>query len=245
MREFKIRASAIGLIMGKTGLTDKQQSRLKELSLRDSGEGRPLTKNMKEELSTLIEKRDNPNLPETCTSYLKKWYSDEKYGAVETQSKYTAKGHLCEDDAISVMEDYFETYMYKNEESYENEWCTGTPDVVAGIIYDAKNSWDGYTFLESAMGPDKPLYIWQMRGYMWMTDIDSAKVCYCLLDTPEDANYGEAISFSHVPIEERFYFFSVERDKEIEEEIKERVEQCRKWLKNYDKEVKRILGEWS
>jgi hypothetical protein len=231
--------------MGDIGLTDNQVARLAELEPRFLGTGRPLTGNMLIEYKKLINKRDNPELPATCTSYLKEWYAKQWSGRrSEISSKYTAKGHICEDEAIAVIEDMYagfgETFD-KNEEFFENEWCTGTPDIVAEIIYDAKCPWDDTTFLASVMGKDKPLYIWQKRGYMWLTQRPRARVCYVLLDTPEECNYGEAVEFSHIPIEERFYSFQVLRIQSYEEDIKSRVELCRKWLENYDKEVREEL----
>ena len=127
--------------------------------------------------------------------------------------------------------------MQKNEEERDNGWVTGTADVVSDIIYDAKCPWDGVTFLESVTSPHNTLYVWQMRAYMWLWDKPKAKVCYILLDTPADANYGEEVIYSDIPIEDRVYTFSVERDKGVEDEIIERVKLCRKWLAEYDSDV--------
>ncbi len=245
MQQFKIRCSAIEMIMGDIGLTEKQVARLAELEPRFLGTGRPLTDKMFQEYKTLISKRDNPELPATCTSYLKDWYAESWSGIrAEISSKYTAKGHICEDEAIGVIEDFYAGFgerFEKNEEFFENEWCTGTPDIIASIVHDAKCPWDARTFLESVMGKDKPLYIWQMRGYMWLTDKQFAKVTYVLLDTPEECNYGEAVVYSDIPIERRVYSFDVVRDTRYEEEIKNRVELCREWLADYGEKVKEEL----
>ncbi len=245
MEEFKIRCSAIGHIMGRVGLTDKQEADFQTYDKRAKGEGKPLTGNQEKTYRDLKEKKENPKLPDTCTSYLKTWYSEQKYGRFsDIQTKYTKKGHLCEDEAIDEIGLKFGGFgerMLKNEQFFENEWTKGTPDVISKIIYDAKCPWDGKTFLDSVISPNNPLYIWQMRGYMWLTDLPEAKVCYVLLDTPEEANYGEEVVFSQIPIEERMYHFEVKRDLDIESDIRERVKLCRKWLKNYDLQVKEKL----
>lgn len=242
---FKPRASSLSKIMGEIGLTDVQTKKLNELQARHDGEGRPLTEKMEQEFQKLVDKRDNPVLPTGCISYLKEWYSEQKYGrSPDIQSKYTIKGHLCEDEAISVIEGRcgeFGEIMEKNDTQYENEWLTGEPDVVSNIIYDAKCPWDGRTFLESLTSPHNENYVWQMRAYMFLTELEAARVCYVLLDTPAEANYGEEVLFSATPIEERFFSFTVLRDKEIEEAVRERIVLCREWLKNYNREVEGLL----
>lgn len=248
VEEFKARCSSIEKIMGKIGLTEKQESKLKELQLRHDGEGKPLTQKMVVERLDLVTKRDNPELPQGCKTYLMEWYSDRAYGkSSDVQTKYTIKGHLCEDEAIEVVElmlgDFGER-MEKNTERKSNEWIEGECDVDSnGIIYDTKCPWDGKTFLDSVVEPHNTLYIWQMRGYMWLWERPIAKVCYVLLDTPEDANYGEEVIFSDTPIEDRFYHFAVLRQQPIEEEIKERVILCRKWLAEYDKKINSLLSK--
>ena len=244
--DFKPRCSSLEKIMGEIGLSATQQKKLDGLQLRADGEGKPLTDKMEAERVDLAHKRDNPILPTGCTTYLKEWYAEEKYGGrQDIQSKYTAKGHMCEDEAIGVIDDMFGEFgerMTKNEERRDNGWLTGEADVVSKIIYDAKCPWDGKTFLDSVYSPHNTLYIWQMRGYMFLWDKPEAKVCYVLLDTPEDANYGEEVIFSDMSIEDRFYSFSVFRDEKIEQQIKERVLLCRKWLGEYDAKVCDMLG---
>jgi len=239
--EFKPRCSSLEKIMCEIGLSDVQNKKLDSLQLRADGEGKPLTDKMELERVDLVRKRDNPVLSTGCTTYLKEWYAEEKYGGrQDIQSKYTTKGHLCEDEAIGVIEEMYGEFgeiMAKNEERRDNGWITGEADVVSSIIYDAKCPWDGKTFLDSVCAPHSTLYVWQMRGYMFLWDKPEAKVCYVLLDTPEDANYGEEVVFSHIPVEERFYSFSVTRDEEIEKKIKERILLCRKWLSEYDNRI--------
>lgn len=242
VNSFKPRCSSLERIMGRIGLTEKQGVRFHELNNRIEGVGKPLTPKMVKEYHELWDKMTNPELPEGCKAYLKEWYAEQLYGKTENiGTKYTKKGNYCEDEAILVIEDMFAGFgerFSKNETRYSNEWIEGEPDVLSnGVVYDAKCPWDGTTFLDAVTGKDKSLYVWQMRGYCWLTESDKAIVCYVLLDTPADVNYGQEISFSDVHIEDRFYSFTVERDTEIEEEIKERVELCRKWLADYDQKV--------
>ena len=247
IEEFKPRASSLEKIMGEIGLSTVQNKKLSELQLRADGEGKPLTDKMEAERVKLKNTKDNPVLPAGCITYLKEWYAEQWTGTrQDIQSKYTAKGHMCEDEAIEVIEDMFGEFgerMAKNEERRDNGWITGEADVVSGkLIYDAKCPWDGKTFLDSVCSPHNTLYVWQMRGYMWLWGKAEAKVCYVLLDTPEDANYGEEVIFSDIPIKDRFYSFSVLRDKYFEQQIKERVLLCRKWLGEYTIKVNALVN---
>lgn len=245
MKLFKIRASCIGKIMGRVGLTEKQLEELKTLSKRDHGEGRALTDNQKNKLLELREKYANPKLPETCTSYLKEWYAEQRYGDKrELNTKYTNKGNECEYEAIGMVEEMEEkSFLVKNETDYENDFMTGTPDIVSDIIYDTKCPWDSVTFLNSISSNLNTDYEWQMRGYMLLANKNEAKVCYCLVNTPEEVNYGVSVSYDTIPKSDKYFTFLVVRDTDIEGRIIERVELCRKWLEGYDNKINSLIGD--
>jgi polyhydroxyalkanoate synthesis regulator phasin len=200
----------------KGALTENQEKRYQELLKRKNGEGKPLTDKMENELKEIKIKRDAPlTLPDTCTSYLKEWYASTEYGDKrELHNKYVTKGNLMEDIAIELVEEMTGEFMIaKNEESFENEYSTGTPDIITeDLIRDTKCSWNSKTFLESVLAPLCDNYAWQMRGYMMLTGIGEARVCYCLVDTPEDANYGQSVSYENIPPEKRYHEKVVERD---------------------------------
>lgn len=244
MKDFKIRSSCISMIMGRIGLTEKQLEEFESFSKRDLGDGRALTALQKIKLDKLRFEHENPKLPETCTSYLKGWYSELLYGdKEELYSKQINKGNACEYEAIGMVEGMEKMpFIAKNEESYENDFVTGTPDIVGSIIYDTKCSWNSTTFLRSITDKLNPVYEWQMRGYMWLVDKEAAKVCYCLVNTPEDVNFGTAVLYDHIPESERYFTFSVDRDVSVETEIKDRVLLCRKWLIEYDEKIKGLLN---
>jgi len=122
MENFKIRCHAIGKIMaGEIGLTEIQNSKLSELESRANGVGKPLTQNMESELAKLINKRDNPELPEGAKSYCKEWLIKHKFKRnKEFKNAVIEKGLACEQDAIELLslvhgEDYI-----KNEDYFNN-----------------------------------------------------------------------------------------------------------------------------
>lgn len=176
-------------------------------------------------------------------TYLKEWYAEQMYQDVEEiKSKYLDKGIECENDAIRHVANQFSLgIIKKNEQYFENEYLTGTPDILTkNIVIDTKCSWNGKTFLESVTSPINTDYEWQLRGYMALTDKSIAHLVYVLLDTPEHINYGREIVYQN-PIQERFFSFQIERDLEKEQMIFDKVLKCREWLKGYDEQVKMLL----
>lgn len=240
MQKFKIRCSQISKIMGRIGLTEKQESDLLELTAKPK-----LTDKQKQYLADLAEKKANPTLPETCITYLKEWYAEQVYDDREDiKSKYFDKGNLMEESAINFSGVMLGLGLLdKNEEEFENEWLTGTPDVITkNMILDTKCPWSGKTFLDSVLSPLSDAYEWQMIGYMWLTDKPLAKVCFCLMDTPDFVNFGKAVTYDEVPSNFKFHAKSVEKSEEKENQIKERVGLCRKWLENYHNQVLEALA---
>jgi hypothetical protein len=206
MKEFKIRASQIGKIMG--------------------------------------ESKPKGNLSATCTTYLKEWYSEQMYGErADIRSKYFDKGNMCEIEAIDIIAERLNLGIaFKNVNFYENEFITGTPDILTEtMVIDAKCSWDGKTFLDSATSEINKDYEWQLIGYMNLTKRLEAKLCYTLLDTPEEANYGIEVIYSNIPIEKRFKAFTIDYSDEKIQSIYDKVIQCREWLNDYDLKVKECL----
>ena len=94
MKQFKIRCSAIGLIMA--------------------------TSKVKGQLS------------KTAQTYAQEWLKQEIYGRrKEISSKYLDKGNQLEDESIQFLvnnSDY--GFIVKNEEHFENDFLTGTPDII-------------------------------------------------------------------------------------------------------------------
>jgi hypothetical protein len=193
-------------------------------------------------LGKIMSKSKKPGeLSQTCITYLKECYAEDKE---ELSSKYLTKGILLEDEAIQSASKvlYGGIKAYKNEDIYANEWLVGTPDVILkNSIIDTKCSWNRKTLLDSALELNTD-YEWQLRGYMMLCNKDYATLFYYLGDTPAAANYGTKVSYSHLEDFERWVSYEFKRDLDKEQEIIERVEQCREWLKNYDAEIQAHLG---
>lgn len=194
-------------------------------------------------------------LSETAKTYIQDLFKENELGiAREFWSRYTDKGLQMEDEAIDFAGQVLGwEFVVKNEESFENEWITGTPDVLTKtLLADIKCSWDGNTFPLFDTELKNKDYFWQMQGYMWLTGLEQAELVYCLMDTPhqivedevrrahwkaglidEDIDLREAVqsqhTFSHLPNNLRIKRFIVERNEDAIDNIKEKVELAREY----------------
>jgi hypothetical protein len=194
-------------------------------------------------------------LSQTAKTYVEEQVLLAKYGIVKTfNSRYTDKGNLVEDESIKLASEVLELgFILKNDEHFSNDWVTGTPDVnTASLILDVKSSWDATTFPFFATEIPTKDYYYQLQGYMWLTGKQKSLLVYCLVNTPldmvqdeirrahwnahlleEDLNLIDEVqkrhNFDHIPDNRRVKVFEVERDDEVIEQIKERVELCREY----------------
>lgn len=184
----------------------------------------------------------------------------------EFWSKYTDKGINQENESIKLFERVSGLFgISKNEESFENEYFTGTPDIITdNEIIDCKTSWSGSTFpwFESEL-PNKDYY-YQLMVYMGLTGRKNARVVYCLVDASEDMiqdevrrecwrqkiididskeadkienKVREQMTFTRIPEALRVKEFKIEFDQEIYDSIIERVELCRDYYEQLKEEL--------
>lgn len=264
MEVFKISCHSISKIMaGQIGLTEIQEAKLNELQTRkeDAAKGvdkvKPLTPNMENELALLIHKKNNPELPQGAKTYVKEWIKRTLFNRrKEWRNVVIDKGLAVEDDSINLIaEVYGLEGVKKNEESFENDYIQGTPDVIHDLVRDAKSSWDLFTFpmFDDEIPNDD--YWWQLQGYMILTGKKKASLDYVLIDTPfpiiqlelkklyyqsggtaEDwtpEKHDELIpnyQFNDIPKDYRVKSFEFDYDESVNGKIIERVELCRKYI---------------
>jgi len=250
MKEFKCRCSAIGQIMsGTIGLTEAQTKTLAELLSKPTP-----TAKQQETISELLAKKENKELPQTAKTYVEIWVKEQLYSSKkEFSSKQTQKGNECEDESIDFIADMLGLGMLmKNNEYFENDFITGTPDVLIDYIIDVKNSWDCFTFPLFANAVPNQDYDWQLTGYMWLTGKTNAKLIYVLSDTPahlieKEAYYYcksngydeldmdvylkfvENMTYKNVDSKLKIKVFDIKRDEAKIQAIRERVLLCRKY----------------
>ena len=188
-------------------------------------------------------------------TYCKKWYTEQIYGRKEeVSSKYMFKGNSVEDESIEFIGKQLEyKKLSKNYKSFENNFMTGTPDVITkDEILEVKNSWNCFTFplLETEI-PTKGYY-YQAQGYMHLSGLKKAKLIYTLMNTPEDLiekefykspnfqYYSNDISiyeefkkdytYNNLEDKYRIKIFEISYDEEVIENIIDRVKACREYI---------------
>lgn len=167
------------------------------------------------------------------------------YGYDEhVSSKYMEKGLLVEEQSIQLYNEVFFTDFVKNTERRTNDWVTGECDIATPRkIIDIKSSWSLATFpATSARGEDKT-YEWQGRVYMWLWDVDQFEIAYCMVNTPDELigyEQPELHYVDHITPELRVTRVQYTRDRELEERIKQKVEDANLYL---DSLVKQIAAE--
>ncbi|MGL6120668.1 MAG: hypothetical protein ACRC0V_09205, partial [Fusobacteriaceae bacterium] len=125
---------------------------------------------------------------ETLKTYCEGWLKEQIYEKrKEIISKYLTKGNLCENQSIERINDVFVSFYSKNEKHFENDFCTGTPDIVGNdLIIDVKNSYDFTTFPLFDTEINNKDYSYQLQGYMYLTGCKNAKLIYTLENLPTE-----------------------------------------------------------
>src|SRR6185295_6684987 len=206
MKQFKIRCSQIGKIMG-------------------NGKGGELS--------------------QTCKTYLHEWYAEDNE---PIHSKYLDKGIWVENDLIDfAVEQLGYGIGSKNMFSAENDYITGTCDVLFDdCVIDTKACWDRKSLHDIATSKIDSDYEWQVLGYLEIYNRKKGIVFHGLLNTPAEINYGLEMVFEgegDQDKERRWVGFNVPYNPEKIQQIYAKVDECRKYLDEYDNLIKSKLGK--
>lgn len=166
-------------------------------------------------------------LSETTKTYLHEWAKEQIYGVRKNiNSKYLTKGIELEDQAIDKTIEWLDLpFAIKNEQFFENEFFTGTPDLIVGdVVYDTKCSWDCFTFpLFDKEIPTKN-YFYQLQVYMELLGLKEAKLVYVLLNTPENLpSWEDKHNYNSLDKKYRIKTFEVNYQPEVIDQLKEKV----------------------
>lgn len=172
-------------------------------------------------------------ISKTTTTYLEEWYKEQIYGyRKDISNKYLSKGNANEDEAIDLLISWNDLdFAMKNEKHFEDEYFTGTPDLIIGdTVYDTKCSWDCFTFplFESEI-PTKD-YFYQLQVYMHLTGCRKAVLAYVLTNTPEELTWEEKHDYSELDKKLKLKTFEITYDESIINDLKQRVINCRTYL---------------
>jgi len=172
----------------------------------------------------------------TVKTFLQDWLKEQIYGfRKEIKSKYLTKGLKLEDTAIDKTIEWLDIpFTIKNETHFEDEYFTGTPDlIVDGIVYDTKCSWDAFTFpLFDETIPTMD-YFYQLQVYMHLTGNRSAKLVYVLLNTPDELTYEQKHNYDELDKKYRIKTYDVEYDEKIITELQSRCVAAREYISTF------------
>jgi hypothetical protein len=159
-------------------------------------------------------------------------------------TKYMTKGIECEDQSIELLNSVLFTDYKKNTERRTNDYVTGECDIFTGnSIIDIKSSWSLDTFPVLSEEGENNTYKWQLATYMWLWDVDTAKIAYCMVSTPENLIGHEDKQLhivDHIQPELRVTIVHQERKKDMESKIVEKVEAARDYYKQV---IEKIANE--
>lgn len=234
--DFLVRCSELGNIMAKSsGLTKIEAKKLDDLITKQS--------NSKERYK-LEDKRDfKPqfDLSKGAMSFVENKVKNKLLEIdIDFDSNQMLKGTEEEDESIKLFNSVkFKSYK-KNIVRISNQWITGECDIdddKESLIIDIKSSFTKLTFPLMPKDCKNKLYEWQLRGYMMLYDRNNATLAYCLVNTPDHLippnddfnlhNVDDIDPFLRVTT------LSFTRDLELEEQIKYKVSECRKYYNHY------------
>jgi len=189
----------------------------------------------------------------TALGVVQSWVLNEAFGrSGGFRSKYTDKGISEENASITLAAkvlDWFDAQ--KNDEWFEDDHFTGTPDIILpGEVIDIKSPWGLSSFPFFATECPEKNYFAQLQVYMALTGKPRASLVYVLTDAPEFLIEREAFSrareqglqdcpielyeevkaeltFSDIPDHLRVKAFTFDYDADLVESYRERVEAAR------------------
>ena len=178
-------------------------------------------------------------LSETAKSYIKSIAKQDYFGYdVELNNKYVTKGIQCEEHSIALLNDVLFTNYEKNTERKSTDILTGEADIYTPeLIIDIKTSWSFETFPATPDDINIKDYEYQLRGYMFLYDVNKASLAYCMVNTPPDL-IGFENEQMHVigdnKIESLVTMVTIERDLELEKNM---LNTCRQAIDFYSEYI--------
>ena len=176
--------------------------------------------------------RKADEMSKTAQTYLETWLKEQIYGVrKDVHSKVLDKGTNMENHSIDKAIMWLNLpFIYKNETNFEDEYFTGTPDLLLEkLVIDIKTSWDCFTFPLFETSIPNMDYFYQLQVYMHLTGLKNATLCYVLIDTPETYN-NAAITYKDIDPHYRIKTFDFDYDEAIIKELQQRVIKAREYI---------------
>lgn len=254
----KFRASEAGKLMigGTKGLTENEKRKYDDYRTREK-----LTPNQDEVLEKLRKKEKAPfKFGETSMTLIRENWLYKNYGVKKVfVTDQTQKGNLCEEDSCQLLTEIYPEFGFrvKNKKTFENEFFTGTPDLLpprTDVVEDIKTCYDIFTFDKKGIDSiSETVYKIQALVYMALTGRKTFYLRYCLVNTPvvfvdrevnrmfnkfnrEETDEFRKIeaqiranhNYDHIPATERVKSIKMDWDQDLYDKLVSRVKLARK-----------------
>lgn len=188
-------------------------------------------------LGDIMASPSQDKLPEGAKTIVKKIFKEYYLGYEEpfVETEAMQKGTTMEPEAIKILNQRYDEFYEKNEKRLNNGFISGECDIYTPeLIRDVKCSWSKITFPILPEDGKNTKYEWQGRGYMWLWDVDNFKLDYVLMTTPKKLRKPWESPMIHecddLDLKFRVTTLEFTRDTEKEEQIKNRILNCRKYF---------------
>lgn len=248
MRLYKLHPSSVGKIMTDAKSIDKSLLTADEFAR--IGFDRDV-----EEIKALIRKKSKTDadqeilnflwdrtIPEGGKTYLKSITREIVLGfKKDLDVKAFAKGKMCEDAAIELVNQvYFKSYE-KHVGRIETDLLTGECDIYVPnvVVRDIKNAWSLDTFPAFKEDAHTSDYEYQLRSYMHLYDVPTSFLDWCMLDTPEELIKWEQTDLhkvSHIDPCLRVTTVEYKRDMDIEKKLLIRCAEAQTYIERMKKQ---------
>lgn len=241
-------SAAYNLCAGNIGITIDQEKRIEELlseqktGINANGNKCKFTPTKVKELAKLQREKENPTLPKTMQTELRKIYRSVKFNRKFLfTNKYIKKGISQEEESFSTYQKWLEEFsgikfpLLNNHERINGKYFTGETDVNKhfyqkfGWGFDIKTPWS----LETFPFEDDDLdiqYKWQNLIYMELTGIKEWKTVFVLVNSTESALHNEKMKY--------FYAYDIDKSDIYEKQYKETIKDLeRLHIVDYDRFV--------
>lgn len=242
------------LAVGNIGVTIEQEKEIEELlneqatGINKNGNKIKWTDNKDKRLKKLIYEKENPSIPKSMQSELRKIYRSTIYNRkFMFSNKYTQKGITHEEESFSTYQKWLKEVkginflLLNNKERINGEFFTGETDVNQHFYskfnwgFDIKTSWSLETFPFKEDELDS-CYKWQNHVYMGLIkevqdiELEYWKTAYVLVNSSENILHNAKMS--------AFYNLDMHQSERNEEEYMQKCKDLEKLhIVDYDRFV--------
>lgn len=159
----------------------------------------------------------------------------------QINSKYIEKGITHEQDSIDLLNKVRLTDYTKHYGRIDYVQLSGECDILTDdTVIDLKTSWSLITWPGTPAEAHNKAYEWQLRAYMYLYERPKAELIFCMVSTdPELCKYEpeDIHQVDHIDPYMRITVVSYERDLDLEEQMRQRLDAAHAYADSYRAEL--------